>query len=332
MKTALVRVSAALMCAAAGLRDHSPDFADPYMTLVTYFNSLRELGGAVRLMEDDIGGRLRQLTKRGLPQRNRPIYEELTSRARSDRIPEILRKLQTPAIPSPENQRALDAVLSTSMISVGVDVMRLGLMAVLGQPKTTAEYIQATSRVGRQVKAPGLVVTIYNWVRPRDLSHFERFSHYHTTLYRHVEAASVTPYSARARDRGLPGVFVSLTRLQDPGLTEEEAADRYEPSDVLVARVLEAFHTRAEHVSDGRVAAEVEQALKGYRDRWGELASAPLRYGWRVPYGQDNPPPSDVLLKAAEGGRYGHWRTPGSLREIEEPSRIYVRGLGGPDG
>ena len=92
------------------------------------------------------------------------------------------------------------------MISVGVDVQRLGLMVVAGQPKTTAEYIQATSRVGRA--APGLVCTVFNWARPRDLSHYERFEHYHATFYQQVEALSVTPFAPRALDRGLTGVLV----------------------------------------------------------------------------------------------------------------------------
>src|SRR5262249_4984252 len=107
--------------------------------------------------------------------------------------------------------RPLDVLLATNMISVGVDVPRLGLMVVAGQPKTTAEYIQATSRVGR--KHPGLVCTVYNWARPRDMSHYETFEHYHATFYKHVEALSVTPFSAGATYRGLSALLVSLIRL-----------------------------------------------------------------------------------------------------------------------
>ena len=116
--------------------------------------------------------------------------------------------------PTDLQPRPLDVLLATNMISVGVDVQRLGLMVVAGQPKTTAEYIQATSRVGR--KFPGLVCTVFNWARPRDLSHYETFEHYHATFYKHVEALSVTPFSAGAIDRGLAALLVSLVRL--PGI------------------------------------------------------------------------------------------------------------------
>ena len=105
------------------------------------------------------------------------------------------------------------------MLSVGVDVQRLGLMAVAGQPKNTAEYIQATSRVGR--RHPGSSCTVLNWARPRDLSHYERFEHYHATFYQHVEALSVTPFAARALDRGLDRQLVSLLRLEQEPLDTE---------------------------------------------------------------------------------------------------------------
>ena len=115
-------------------------------------------------------------------------------------------------------------MLATNMLSVGVDVNRLGLMAVNGQPKSTAEYIQATSRVGRSF--PGLVCTVLTWSRPRDLSHYETFEHYHTTFYKHVEAQSVTPFAPRAMDRGLTGTMVSLMRLSDDALNPNLGAEQ----------------------------------------------------------------------------------------------------------
>jgi hypothetical protein len=333
MKTALIRVAATLFSAGEGLRGSDARQADPYLTLVAYFNSTRELGGAVRLLEDDVLARLNQLHQRGLPRRNRPVYAEMTSRVTQAEIPILLRRLKTPhdAPRSEDDPLPLDAVLASNMISVGVDVNRLGLMTVLGQPKTTAEYIQATSRVGRQSAGPGLVVTIYNWVRPRDLSHLERFTHYHATLYRHVEAVSVTPFSARARDRGLAGTFVALHRLRDFLLAPEEAADRFDPAAEAADAVARQIVERAGRIAtDADVTGELKHETQVLRDQWGDLAHSPLRYGWRHPYPDKNPPPSDVLMKAAEGGIHGHWRVPGSLREVEDQSLVYLRGVNAP--
>src|SRR3954454_9702448 len=133
MNTAVVRITAILLSVAAALAEVEPELSDPYRTLVMYFNSLRELGAPVRLRADDVVSRLGQLRQRGLPKRLPPIYEELTSRISSERIPALLRQLEQPhdverdaASPTP-----LDAVLVSNMISVGVDVNRLGLMTVM---------------------------------------------------------------------------------------------------------------------------------------------------------------------------------------------------------
>ena len=174
----LIRVYVALLTAAQSLFQHFGVAADPYMTVVGYFNSLRELGGMRRLAEDDVQTRayrvqMSDVKRPGLSQRSVRIVDELTSRVANKEIPKKLDQLEVKFKPTWEKgeTRAIDIVLATNMLSVGVDVNRIGLMVVNGQPKSTAEYIQATSRVGRSF--PGLVCTVLTWSRPRDLSHYE---------------------------------------------------------------------------------------------------------------------------------------------------------------
>ena len=190
-------------------------FADPYGTLVWYFNSLRELGSATTLCSGDIPEYIKSMCRRGdIPwdyRRRVRNYVELTSRRTADEIPEILEQLERSWLPKPDGPAPVDILLATNMISVGVDVSRLGLMVVTGQPKSTSEYIQATSRVGRQY--PGLVVTIYNQSKSRDRSHYEQFVGYHQAYYRFVEATSITPFSPPARERGLRGMLMAISRL-----------------------------------------------------------------------------------------------------------------------
>ena len=204
-KTALVRIYASLL-QKGFLSDENGENVDPYWTLAGYFNSLRELGGALRLVEDDIPDRIKYLVKDEKSKNRRYINrkEELTSRIDATNIPKILNKLELPY----KHDQSVDVLLSTNMISVGVDIDRLGMMVVTGQPKSTSEYIQATSRVGR--KYPGLVFTLYNWSRPRDISHYEQFIPYHSKFYSHVEASSVTPFSYRARDKGLKAIVIGM--------------------------------------------------------------------------------------------------------------------------
>ncbi len=206
----LVRAYAALLHHAANI-DGAMSVQDAYWTLVGYFNSLRLLAAAELQVYDDVQDRLRLLAERqGIEARAAEQLGELTSRVKSSDIPRRLKDLER-GLP---DEGAFDAVLATNMISVGVDVDRLGLMAIMGQPQTTAEYIQSSSRVGRQ--HPGLVVVLYNAARSRDRSHYESFASYHSALYRQVESTSVTPFSARARDRALHAVLIGMARLLYP--------------------------------------------------------------------------------------------------------------------
>jgi len=279
----LIRSYVAHMAAAQVLFDKYDRLADPWMTLAGYFNSIRELAGTRRLVEDDIRARLRDADQRGLAKRRVRALEELTSRKSGTDIPKILERLEATFDKTLEAARAADrkegkaaasavpydVVLATNMISVGVDIERLGLMVVAGQPKNTSEYIQATSRVGRSNDGPGLVSTAFNWARPRDLSHYERFEHYHETFYKHVEALSVTPFSARALDRGLTGVMVALMRLADSHLNANLKAGEVADTDPIWAEVFDVLSKRGTNAThDPAVAVRITDMLNRRRDEW----------------------------------------------------------------
>ncbi|MDH2430320.1 helicase-related protein [Sphaerisporangium sp. TRM90804] len=311
----MVRTYAALLHHAQAIEGDDA-VRDAYWTLLGYFNSLRLLGGAKLQVQDDVNDRL-DLLSESLRQKRRDIGREieLTSREPSSAIPG---HLQDMAIPLPD---ALGVILATNMVSVGVDVDRLGLMVVMGQPQSTSEYIQATSRVGR--KWPGLVVTLFNAARSRDRSHYENFTTYHSALYRQVEATSVTPFSARARDRGLHAAIVGLARVMiDVARPKEGAASIAEFEnelraicDQVLARV-ERVAGRAERDMTGK---QIDEIIQQWRDA--AEANPALVYGT---YRQ-----TGLLVDA---GRYDEsddemsnsFATLWSLRDVDVESTIYL--------
>lgn len=318
----LIRLYVALLTSAQSLFDRFGPAADPYMTLVGYFNSLRELGGMRRLAEDDVTTRafrvlMGRVRRPGLSQRSVWNVDELTSRVSSKQIPKKLDQLEVKfkRTWAKGEARAMDVVLATNMLSVGVDVNRLGLMAVNGQPKSTAEYIQATSRVGRAF--PGIVFTVLTWSRPRDLSHYETFEHYHATFYKHVEAQSVTPFAARAMDRGLTGTMVSLLRLSDESLNPNLGAGRLKTVGNTEAKdAKSSISDRAWKVADK---AEVKTAAEGMLadriDRWvKEATKAGRKLGYDTEWGQGD---IVALLKRPGLQRWDELTAPMSMREVE---------------
>ena len=236
--TAQIRGVAALQQGLFLVSGDPPDqWIDPYFTLVQYFSSLKELGRAATFVKADIPEflptmhRSYGLSGADTPDRRRYLHtsEELTSRQNEEEIPKILSRLEKSYDSSKRFEaQALDTVLATNMISVGVDVDRLGLMLIVTQPKGTSEYIQASSRVGRSAKAPGLVFTLYNAGRPRDRSHYEQFRPYHDAFYRYVEPTSVTPFSPPALERVLHAVLViggrQIAGWKRPVLDREDLA------------------------------------------------------------------------------------------------------------
>ncbi len=311
-KTSLLRIYADLLHGVQ-IAECDDEIRDPYWTLVGYFNSIRELGAARTLVDDDVQSRYRlvrnrttellieeyletnpseeyqDVRKKILEEeiKHRSLYaEELTGRVPSSRIPNTLSRLET-KYQSMNPSAAIPVLLATNMISVGVDIDRLGLMVVTGQPKTTSEYIQSTSRVGR--KFPGLIVTLYNWSRPRDRSHYEHFTSYHSALYRFVEITSVTPFSSRARDRGLHAVFISLIRHMLTQMSKESSAKRFARlSDFDYARIKDYILTRIGDVDGNISRKEAERQLDEIILNWRQFAQGPLSS--KLTYSRKFPP------------------------------------------
>lgn len=317
LKSVEARVFTTVLAAAQTLFDKYGRTADPWMTMVGYFNALRELGGARRIVDDDVSNRLRRTDRKGLSRRRRPLLRELTSRIGSGDIPDILDQLGVVHDPDAPKTglRPIDVLLATNMISVGVDVPRLGLLVAVGQPKATAEYIQATSRVGRDSRGPGLVVTVYNWARPRDLSHYEAFEQYHATFYRHVEGLSVTPFAARALDRGLTGLLVGLARQQRLVWNPNRAAQIVDVSNALFDRIADDLARRAEDVSGDPTRGElVRQMLQTRLDRF---KVEQTRQGAPLSYRQVSDASAMPLLKEPSAEEWTTWTCPTSMREVE---------------
>ncbi|WP_328976675.1 helicase-related protein [Streptomyces canus] len=314
--TLLIRTYATLLHRAKQARTED-EVRDAYWSLVGYFNSLRLLSAAELQVHDDVVAYLGVLAAReGSAVRAVANYSELTSRIDASEIPTRLKGIEK-KLP---DEDAVDVLLATNMIAVGVDVDRLGLMAVMGQPQTTAEYIQATSRVGRA--HPGLVAVMLNATRSRDRSHYENFLHFHSALYREVESTSVTPFSARARERGLHAVIVALARILIPAARANDAAGRVESYEHLLREevrpiLLNRVHdvTREEVDAVGRAFDEFVDWWCDEADTHGGLLFEPVR-GSRTP----------SLLKSYddESEHAEAWPTLWSLRDVDAESALFM--------
>ena len=331
LRSAITLMAAAQAAWEAAGKRRGANPADPYMTVVAYFNALRELGSARRIVEDEVGSRLLAYADRkrlgeavGLFANRRIAFEpvELTSRVGTAKVAEAKRRL---ALGFDDNDR-VDMALATNMISVGLDITRLGLMLVSGQPKTTAEYIQATSRVGRDAARPGLVVTLLNVHRPRDRSHYERFSAWHESFYRGVEATSVTPFSARAMDRALPAVTVALARLGIPELTPVSAARDVDRHSAETAALTQAVGERARNHADGLpddFGGDVANRVQSLIDDWARLAHEAGHDGVAFGYRSTKAVSAPLLREMIDPDRdvlndiQLRFRAPRSLRDVE---------------
>ena len=318
--TAQVHTMAAL-CQAPCIPGLSEAAADGYWTLVAYHNSRRELGKTMTLSRDDVPNRIFMNAAAEEDAREITEVEELSANIPGRMIPRILDRLKA----ARTEREAIDILPSTNMLSVGVDVPRLGVMMVLGQPKTTAEYIQATSRVGR-AEVPGVVLVLFSSTKARDRSHYEDFSGYHGAVYKFVEPASVTPFAPPSRDRALHAALVIVAR-HALGLSGNKDADGFDAGDAEVQRVL-ALLLRRVAEAEPREAAAAERHLERLCNEWvSRLARAredgkPFLYDASRIGEQVRP-----LLRTFSSTKHrGAWRTLNSMRHVDPEARIEVLG------
>lgn len=325
LQTTQARIFATLMQNAA-IMDTDDAGRDPWWTLLCFFNSLRELGGAATLFVADARDYLRVIIDRmGLNYEKirSPFATELTSRIRGDDIPKELARLELPFSSAmlrkrdvSVSERPVDVCLASSIIEVGVDISRLALMAIVGQPKTTSQYIQVSSRVGRDGDKPGLVAVLYGQSKPRDRSHYERFRSYHQRLYAQVEPTSVTPFSLPAVDRSLHGVVIAAVRQ----LGNLEREGRY-PDPFPLAKgeqlrsiVEEMIQKRVAFVSPDEEAAVMEKLGKRL-DEWQSWNPADYGSFGTLP---EHPPlmhPAGAIQPVEWDNR--SWPTLSSLRDVD---------------
>jgi hypothetical protein len=316
--TLMIRTYAALLQAAKDIPG-ADGSRDPYWTLLGYFNSLRVLGGAKLQVQDDVSDRLlylADLLQTSARELEEPV--ELTSRVPSPEIPANLARI---AVPFPKSN-AVDVILATNMISVGVDVDRLGLMVVMGQPQATAEYIQATSRVGRRF--PGLIFTLFNAARSRDRSHYESFTTYHRALYRQVESSSVTPFSPRARDRALHAILVALARLLGTKYRPNDSASKIEGLDRDVAKIKELILARARKLvgEDPDEILAIAGEVDGLVSRW----KSEVEQNNALLFSAFKNPRQSLLVEAWEQhpDAATKFKTLRSLRDVDQTSDLYL--------
>lgn len=231
--------------------------------------------------------------------------------------------------------------IATNMITVGIYISRTEFVLAFLQPKSSAVYIQATSRVGRSEQRPGLVVTVFNVHRPRDRSHYERFATYHATFYRSVEATSVTPFSPRALDRGLAGTLVALARQGVAEYTPARGAGHILKNYPALEAAVEALSRRAEETHRDATPGEKAKLAQAVRDRsmnlldeWSRIAKELTDVGATLVYQPHERDVGKPLLRpfldpelALLPARHRKFRANRSLRDVEPSVNLFLKTL-----
>jgi hypothetical protein len=315
-----IRLYADLLWEPATWKDIPDSWIDPYWTTIGYYGTTRELGQAVTWMGGDIPERLWEHKRRAeragdSTVRYINVAKELTGRKDAD---EVRKGLDSLSVSYPSRD-AVDLCFATNMISVGLDVGRLGLMVVNGQPKTTAEYIQATSRVGRG-KAKGIVFVVYSTTKPRDRSHYENFAMYHKSFYQDVEPSSVTAFCRQVRDRALFGTLIGIYQSVDQ---DDQAFLR--PEEEAFSTAEKEIIDRVEKVDSPEVEGtkrDIHEISKRWKssdyDRWSELK----------PEGLDPQTPlmHPTGAKTSEDWSGGTFEVPTSMRNVDAQCKVRIIG------
>lgn len=316
-QTSLIHSAAAVLQAPFELGFCS-EVMDSYWTVPVYHNSRRELGKTITLSRDDIPERVKVISKEP---RNIQWVEELSAGVSGSKIPEVLSNLKIAA------PQAIDILPCTNMISVGVDISRLSIMIIGGQPKTTAEYIQASSRVGRNKKLPpGVVLIQYSPNKPRDRSHYENFKGYHQSLYRYVEPTSITPWAKPALERALHASLIAIVRMTGY-LNSNDLAKHFDQNSKEFKKILEVFISRLNDAMDGVSMTERTEVFE-YLDKlievWtNRISSNDLTHYEAVSSGKQFKP----LIKPFDSKQDTNaWKTLNSMRNVDTTTQLYIRG------
>lgn len=330
-----IRMMAALM-QKVNTMDLPDEIKDKFWTLTVYFNSLKDLGKASTLVDDDVKDFIIRTKNRMF---TKPRYiagaDELTSRVSTTELNETLDKLEKIEY-SKENMEAKrypsNILLATNMISVGIDVARLNVMLMVGQPKLTSEYIQASSRVGRSF--PGLCFIQYDATKSRDRSHYERFRSYHESFYRFVEPTGATPFSKPARERALHAVLTAMIRQKEEWKDDKDA-QKFDMSDLekSISEIQEFILNRIKSInarSENQLKDDIEDVrseMQEFFEKWQELVDECNRDGGKIPFyfGRRfmvSPPNSEerrLLRQYNSAGRDAAVDTLTSMRNVDAP-------------
>ena len=330
-----IRMMAALMQKVYTM-DLPDEIKDKLWTLTVYFNSLKDLGKASTLVDDDVKDFIIRTANRMFTARRLIVRaDELTSRVSTTELNETLDKLEKIEY-SKENmeakQYASSVLLATNMISVGIDVARLNVMLMVGQPKLTSEYIQASSRVGRSF--PGLCFIQYDATKSRDRSHYERFRSYHESFYRFVEPTGATPFSKPARERALHAVLTAMLRQKEEWKDDKDA-QRFDMGNLekTISEIQEFVLNRIKDInarSGNQLKDDIEDVrseMQEFFEKWQELVDECNRDGTKIPiyFGRKfmvSPPNSDerrLLKQYNSAGRDEAVNTLTSMRNVDAP-------------